>query len=277
MKLSPDSRFPHPVLSPDTTDYRDAAFEFGLEYEEDFQRGTLTFLCAPRVACGSIEDLMKRGLVGLSLVVACRDTYYREVHDLDEKNRLVLALDNFFGRVEITPLLLVRTSIPKYTSTDLSEEFQQPIAFGIGQLIGYASTMFITVGRLKLEKFDSIFQLSEVTDLPDGEVAVDVDDDKIQIQVSPATKAAIDGLRVNVTGQRVLLSSVYLPAVMEVLAILAADGGAGSGRRWREVFTAKCDQLSINPEKSELLRDAQRLLRFPVPVSLAAVSEEEEP
>lgn len=276
MKLSPDSRFPHPVLSPDTSDYRNALFELDLVYEEDFQRGTLTLSCTPTIRCASVEDLMRRDLVSRSLVIACRDTYYREIHDLDETGRVALPLDHFFGRVEVTPLLVAKTQIPKYTSTDLSQEFQQPITFNVGDLVGYAPTMFITVGRLKLEKFDSIFQLSEVDDLPAGEVAVDVDDDKIQIQVNPATKLTIDGLRVNATGQRVLLSTVYLPAVMEVLSILAADSGAGSGKRWREVFTAKCDQLSINPEKSEFLRDAQRLLQYPIQVSLGAISEKDD-
>lgn len=275
MKLSPSSRFAHPVLSPDTSDYRNAAFEMELVYEEDFQRGALTLACTPMIRCPAVEDLLRRNLVGRSLAIGCRDTYYREIHELDEAGRIVLPLDHFFGRVEITPLLIANNPIGKYTSTDLSEEFQQPIAFQPGDLIGYAPTMFITVGRLKLEKFDSIFQLSEADDVPDGEVAVDVDADKIQIQVSRATKQVIDGLRVNVTGQQVLLSTVYLPAVMEVLSILTADSGAGSGKRWKEVFVAKCDRLGINPEKSELLRDAQRLLHHPVPVSLAAISEED--
>jgi hypothetical protein len=274
MKLSPDSRFPYPVLSPDTSDYQNALFEFNLEYEEDFQRGILTLACVPAVQCDSIEELIARNIVGISLVVACRDTYYREIHDLDDTKRLVLELDRFFGRVEITPLLITRSPVAKYMSKDLSNEYQQPITFGVGDLVGYASTMFITVGRLKLENFDSIFQLSEAPSLLHGEVAVDVDDEKIQIQVSAVTKKMIDELRVNATGQRALLSSVYLPAVMEVLSILAIDSGAGSGKRWREVFTAKCDLLSINPAKCDLLRDAQRLLRFPVPVSLAAISAE---
>ena len=276
MRLSPSSRFAHPVLSRDTTDYRNAAFELQLVYEEDFQLGLLTLACTPTIRSPAVEDLLRQNLVARSLSVGCRDTYYREIHDLDEADRVVLPLDHFFGRVEITPLLISKGPIASYTSTDLSEEFQQPITFQIGDLVGYAPTMFITVGRLKLEKFDSIFQLSEVGDLPDGEVAVDVEADKIQIQVSPATKQVIDSLRVNTTGQQVLLSTVYLPAVMEVLSILGTDSGAGSGKRWREVFTAKCDRLGINPERSELLRDAQRLLHYPVPVSLRAISEEDE-
>jgi hypothetical protein len=276
MKLSPNSRFPHPVLSQDTSDYRDAAFGLELTYTEDFQRGQLMLACNASVRCPSMEELIQQSRVRLSLFVGCRDTYYREIHDVDERGQIVLPLDNLFGRVEITPVLVCKAAVASHTSADLSPEFQQPIAFRTGDLVGYAPTMVITVGRLKLEKFDSIFQLSEVDDLDEGEVAVDVDADKIQIQVSPAMKQVVDGLRLNSQGQRALLSSIYLPAVMEVLSILAADGGAGNGRRWKEVFTAKCDQLRINPEKSELLRDAQRLLRYPVPVSLRAVSAEEE-
>ncbi len=276
MKLSPNTRFPHPVLSPDTSDYRDAAFELDITYTEDFGRGQLTLVCNATVRCPSVEDLIREELVGLSLFVGCRDTYYREIHDLNGAAQIILPLDNFFGRVEITPLLVSKCPIASYTSTELSSEFQQPISFHEGDLVGYAPTMVITVGRLKLEKFDSIFQLSEADDLDEGEVAVDVEADKIQIQVSPAMKQAVDGMRVNTVGQQALLSMIYMPAVMEVLSILMGDSGAGSGRRWKEVFTAKCDRLGINPEKSDLLRDAQRLLHFPVPVSLRAISEEEE-
>ena len=274
MKLSASSRFPHPVLSPDTSDYRDAAFGLDITYTEDFLLGQLTLACSATVRCPSIENLIQKNLVGLSLSVGCRDTYYREIHDLNAAGQIVLPLDHFFGRVELTPLLITKESITSHTSMDLSVEFQQPIAFREGDLVGYAPTVVITVGRLKLEKFDSIFQLSEADDLDDGEVAVDVDADKIQIQVSPAMKQMVDGLRVNTAGQRVLLSAVYLPAVMEVLSILTGDSGAGSGRRWKEVFTAKCDRLGIKPEKCDaLLRDAQRLLHFPVRVSLGAISE----
>jgi len=276
MKLSSSSRFPHPVLSLDTSDYRDATFGLEITYTEDFKLGQLTLVCNSTVGCPSMEDLIQKDLVGLSLSVGCRDTYYREIHDLNADAQIVLPLDHFFGRVELTPLLISKASIASHTSTDLSAEFQQPIAFREGDLVGYAPTMVITVGRLKLEKFDSIFQLSEADDLDEGEVAVDVEADKIQIQVSPAMKQMVDGLRINTTGQRLLLSMIYLPAVMEVLSILMGESGAGSGRRWKEVFTAKCDRLGINPEKSDLLRDAQRLLHFPVPVSLGAISEEDE-
>ena len=276
MKLSPNSRFPHPVLSQDTSDYRDSTFELEITYTEDFLRAQLTLVCNATVKCPSVEELARQGRVELSLFVGCRDTYYREIHNVDKSGQVILPLDNLFGRVEITPVLVCKVPIASHTSADLSPEFQQPIEFRTGDLVGYAPTMVITVGRLKLEKFDSIFQLAEAEDLDEGEVAVDVEADKIQIQVSPATKQVIDGLRLNTLGQRALLSMIYLPAVMEVLSILMGDSGAGNGRRWKEVFTAKCDRLGINPEKSDLLRDAQRLLHYPVPASLRAISEEDE-
>lgn len=276
MKLSAASRFPHPVLSVDTSDYRDAEFGMEVTYSEDFALGQLTLSCNQVIRCPSVENLLQKGQIVLALSIACRATYYREILELDSNGQVVLPLEEFFDRVELTPLLIAAEEISSYNSDTLSEEFRQPLEFHKGDLVGYAPTMVISVGRLKLEKFDSIFQLSEVDDLRDGEVAVDIDSEKIQIQMNPAMKQLVDGLRVNTAGQKVLLSSVYMPAVMEVLSILASDSGAGGGRRWREVFAAKCDRLGIKPEKSDtLLRDAQRLLHFPVPVSLTAISEEE--
>src|SRR6185369_14241222 len=110
-------------------------------YEEDFQRGTLTLTCTSDIRCPSVQDLLRRNLVGQSLAIGCRDTYYREIQDLDEEGRVALPLDHFFGRVEITPLLISKAAIAKYTSTDLSKEFQQPISFDAGDLVGYAPTM----------------------------------------------------------------------------------------------------------------------------------------
>src|SRR5688572_18051793 len=111
MKLSPDSRFAHPVLSRDTADYRSAVYEMALEYEEDFQSGLLTLTCAPTIQCPAIEDLLRNDLVGQCLAIGCRETYYRELHDLDVARHVVIPLDALFGRVEITPLLVAKTPI----------------------------------------------------------------------------------------------------------------------------------------------------------------------
>jgi hypothetical protein len=70
-----------------------------------------------------------------------------------------------------------------------------------------------------------------------------------------------------------LLSAVYLPAVMDVLALLQSGETSATAKNWYRVFKAKCDDLAIDPtspNQSPLII-AQKLLRGPLKKSIAVM------
>jgi hypothetical protein len=67
-------------------------------------------------------------------------------------------------------------------------------------------------------------------------------------------------------GRHVLLNSVYMPAIMDVIARLQARETGLESRKWYRIFRAKCDDLAIDPTDPSQppLRIAQKLLRQPL-------------
>jgi hypothetical protein len=110
---------------------------------------------------------------------------------------------------------------------------------------------------------ETIFSLVEAPHLTNGMLAVDLDSERVKILVAADIYQQLNTLRGMGTGKRIVLNSVYLPAVMEVLNVLRGGAGIYEGRRWHRVFTAKCEHLGIKPESPELWIDAQKLLEMP--------------
>jgi DNA (cytosine-5)-methyltransferase 1 len=97
--------------------------------------------------------------------------------------------------------------------------------------------------------------------------------DRITILAEPKTFKDLAGMRNMPAGRDILLSAVYLPAVMDVLALLQSGETSPTSKSWYRVFKAKCDDLAIDPAAPDQspLAIAQKLLRAPLKKSIAVV------
>src|SRR5262249_41031867 len=114
-----------------------------------------------------------------------------------------------------------------------------------GALLAIGDEIPFSVGREKLAPIESIFEMRRAPQYPNGKTTVSLDDEKIVILLSPDVHEAVSNLRANATGTAVVMNAVYLPAIMEVLAMLASGDGNFENRRWYQAFTAKCQYLGI--------------------------------
>lgn len=265
MKLSEETRFPHPVLSDDTGDYSLGTFEFELAVAEVPERSEVALDHNIKLAEPQLEHFIAEGLAGIGIFVTCRDTYFSQLYTLGlEPSRFSFPAGSLVGRVLIRPLIWARRHIAKFSLAACHEEFGKgEIEFDAGAILALADEVVINVGREKLAQIESIFSLAKSSGLADGEFSLDLDDDKIKILVAESAYERVNALRHASHGKPIILNSVYLPAIMQVLDMLKPGGGLYEGRRWHKVFTAKCDFFRIDIGNPDLWEDAQKLLERP--------------
>jgi hypothetical protein len=264
MKLNENSRFPHPVLAPWTGDYVEGNFSVELMVEEVPESGKVSFDYKVSLTHPDLRHLVEEGVVAVGLIVSCLETYFSELVQFGlEPGRFQFQDGALIGRVTMRPLLWAREPVCASISHCHVEFGNGPFAVPTGAVLGLASELVISVGREKLAQIDSIFSLLESKQLEPDTFSLNLDADKIQILVASNAYSNVNALRGVGPGLPVILNGVYLPAVMEVLDSLRDGYGMYEGRRWLNVFKAKCDHLGIDIEAAELWKSAQRLLNSP--------------
>lgn len=267
MRVNHDTRFPYPVLSPDTTDYPEGAFDVDLQVTEERDSGEVTIKYSAKLEEATIANEVDQDRAEVVLFITCQRTYYNAKHVLNlGSGELKLEPGLLREAVLLRPYIAVTKPIPGFSSDEIHPEFgSRTWEFEPGDVLAYGQESLIEVGLDKLTPLETVFQLEKRSGVPDGETRVDPGADKIAIAASPRTYDAIHALRGTAFGRAVLLNSVYLPAVMVVLSAVRA--GEHHGTRWYRVFEAKCNELGFALDSGtavEAHEDAQRLLQSPL-------------
>lgn len=262
MKLSLDMLFAHPVLSPVSGDFHDAFFDsdFSITLGDE----NLDVLAVVHLRCDDLAALLKSGGAGAGFFLTCHQTYENRLVEMapGTKEHRFRASD-FFGTVRLRPVVWSKEPRRGWKCGSLHPEYGGVASFPASAILAVGDEQRFTVDRERLKPFESIFSLSAIDSVEQGEIALDTDADKISIKVHPTTKASIEGIRNNISGRNVLLSAVYLPAVMQVLGEVSADRSRCEDRKWFRIFEAKAVAKGVNLEQPDVLRDAQRLLGIP--------------
>lgn len=265
MKINNATRFPHPVLDRETDDYKSGEFSIDLAVEESFQPSQVTLHCTVNLNEPTLQVAVAEGNAAVGLFVTCLDSYLSRPITVGLAGGPVsFEPGELIGRVTLMPMIWSTKTILSFPLKNCHEEFGNGnIDLPAGAVLAFDDPITIHVGREKLAQMETIFSLVEAPDLVNGKLAVGLDSERIKIFVAKDIFQQLNTLRGMGTGKKIVLNSVYLPAVMEVLNILRSGASSYEGRRWYRVFAAKCDYLNINLENSELWSDAQRLLEMP--------------
>ena len=118
----------------------------------------------------------------------------------------------------------------------------------------------------KFKPFETIFKLAVDDTVEPGMIEVDTDDDKIGILAESATHTALDSMRNLPATRSVMLSAVYMPVIADIVSRMQLGDKSFEAQRWFQVFSAKCDDLGIQPNDPSVspLRVAQLLLKAPL-------------
>ncbi|OBY24383.1 hypothetical protein [Leisingera sp. JC1] len=265
MRFSEETRYPHPVLAHDTGDFIAGEFDMRFTLSEDIATGALSLEHNTTLTEGGIRKLVETGKASVGCFVRCSDTYHTELRNLTwPTGRTDFAAGVLLNRVSLRPIVWLKGRLTGWNPGTIHPEFSPPVDMNGGDIIAIGEEHIISVGQAKLAPIESIFELDRSPDVPEGTLQVELERDRITILAGEKTHETIMLLREQKTGKPVVMSSIYLPAVMEVLDALQSGADQYEPYRWHAPFTARCDARGVDPKADvSILESAQKLLDGP--------------
>lgn len=266
MRITEDTRFPHPVLSPYSADYTSGEFSVAFEAFEDPATCALQLDYAITLTEPAILELVTSGRATIGCFVRCGDTYYTELRQLSwPMGRTDFRPGSLLNRVVVQPIIWLNAALRAWNPGTIHPEFSPPLDLDPADIVAVGVEAVLSIGQAKFAEIESIFELRRAPGVPEGEMRIDPDGDRIGIVVAPGLFDVINVLRGQADGQPVVMNGVYLPAVMEVLDLLTPGRDQYEAQRWHQPFLAKCDAKGIEPSPGmSVLEAAQSLLEVPL-------------
>lgn len=265
MKYNEDMRFTHPVLGPMTSDYKESMFEFSQinieERKPSWEIDVNGFLCIKQP---DIEKLILDGEAGCYVYISCGETYYSSYVKINPLEwHLTIPSGVVRGRVIIRPIVNLFHKSVQISDANVNDEFGGNIYLPHGKPIAIGAAYSFYAGYKKLIPMESIFKLIKSKDTKNGSFEINYSGQCVNIYVGIGLHKTISDLRVNKITRDILLSSVYLPCIVELLVEMNDE--EFSEMRWFQVLKAKCESHGIDyKKKSDYLKNAQILLHEPV-------------
>jgi hypothetical protein len=266
MKINKNTRFSHPVLCEHTSDYVIGGFKVGIKVTEDTVSNSLVLECTTTLDEVYLSNIIKEKLARVFLIVSCEGTYfYKQIELSNDIEVLTFKPGELVGSVELRGIIASSRAISDFKSVNINEEYGGD-GFTIEQseLLAFDILQRISVGHKKIPPMESMFELAFTEDMIDGMIDVSLDKDKVRILASKKTYESIHHLRSAGDTSSIVFSSIYIPAIMQVLNYLQNDGSEFSESAWYESFLAKCDHYNIDILDNNTLQSAQKLLKKPL-------------
>ena len=266
MKLNENTRFPHPVLCEETTDYITGNFKVDIEVTEDTVNNSLLLKCITILDEPYLSNILRDKLAKVFLIVSCRGTYfYKQIELIQSEEIITFKPGELTGRVDLRGVIVSTKTISDFRSVNLNQEYgYEGFTINKSEILAFDSKRPMNIGRKKLPPLESIFELAFSDELENGEIDVSLEQNKIQILANKATSEKIHHLRNVGDTSSIVFSAIYLPAIMQILSYLREESGEYVEYAWYDPFIAKCDFYNIDISKDSFLLSAQKLLKKPL-------------
>lgn len=265
MRISDETRYPHPVLAQDTGDFTVGEFDMKFMLSEYLATGALSIQHEATLTEEGIRELVESGKASMGCIVRCADTYHNELRELAwPTGRTDFSAGALLNRVSLRPVVWLKKNLSGWNPGTIHPEFSPPVDLAGGDIIAIGAEHIISVGQAKLAPIESIFELDRSPDIPEGKLQVELERDRITILAGERTHENIMLLREQKAGKPIVMNAVYLPAVMEVLDALQSGADQYEQWRWYAPFMARCDARGVDPKKdTSIFESAQKLLDSP--------------
>jgi hypothetical protein len=267
MKFDRQKSFGYPVLRPFSNDYVDCTFEPILKVAKSDDGSALNvdyhFLCS----ANELLALIQSGKADYVLSAVCTETRYDHIVATgDPKGNIKLPKESLRDRLTIRTFIVAKQSITNYKSEFFHPEYgDSKFDLTVGDVLACGVERSYFTEREVFENITSIFTYQVRDDLADGMWGLDYTDDKVSILANQSQLNILRHAEQNSNNVSILVSSIFTPAVMQLLTALIQDSTL-IGYRWAQVLTAKMtnEDLGELNENSDTLEIAQRLSNLPL-------------
>lgn len=266
MRIPENTRFPHPVLGLDTGDFVVGEFSVQIEVIENRSTGTVTLEHAITLTESGILALVESNKASVGYIIKCADTFFSDLRQIAwSTGKTDFSPGLLLNRVSLRPIVWLKTDLNEWNPGTIHHEFEPPLSLNNGDIVAIGEELIFSVGQAKLAPIESIFDLVRSESISEGMFEVDTTGHRIVLLVNEKMFQTLAQLRSITDGPEILMSSIYMPAIMEVLDALRNTDQSYEHLRWYQPFLAKCDLKGVRLESNmSILEAAQILLERPV-------------
>lgn len=266
MRFDSQKAFPYPVLRPDIDDYLSGEFQTTVDFVRSENDAKIKAKIHIGLSIQEIREEITRGNAVFSIIVACRETYFR-APITSTKYDVEKSFDSamFRGEVEISPFVVAVRPIKKFRCKDINSEFSaKEFSFEVGEVLAADVPKVLYIDRELFKPISSILQLVKQDALTAWDWRLRFDENKIQILLSPEAKHSIDLARNDRGNRAVLINSIYFAALIEAVHKLRDDEQSFGALRWAKILVQQCHNAGIDFQTREPSEIVQRLLKSPL-------------
>ena len=266
MRIPENTRFPHPVLGLDTGDFVVGEFSVQIEVIENRFTGAVTLEHAITLTESGILALVESNKASVGCIIKCADTFFSDLRQIAwSTGKTDFTPGLLLNRVSLRPIVWLKTDLNEWNPGTIHHEFEPPLSLNNGDIVAIGEELIFSVGQAKLAPIESIFDLVRSESISEGMFEVDTTGHRIALLVNEKMFRTLAQLRSITDGPEILMSSIYMPAIMEVLDALRNTDQSYEHLRWYQPFLAKCDLKGVRLESNmSILEAAQILLERPV-------------
>lgn len=266
MRIPENTRFPHPVLGLDTGDFVVGEFSVQIEVIENRFTGAVTLEHAITLTESGILALVESNKASVGCIIKCADTFFSDLRQIAwSTGKTDFTPGLLLNRVSLRPIVWLKTDLNEWNPGTIHHEFEPPLSLNNGDIVAIGEELIFSVGQAKLAPIESIFDLVRSESISEGMFEVDTTGHRIALLVNEKMFRTLAQLRSITDGPEILMSSIYMPAIMEVLDALRNTDQSYEHLRWYQPFLAKCDLKGVHLEPNmSILEAAQILLERPV-------------
>lgn len=266
MRIPENTRFPHPVLGLDTGDFVVGEFSVQIEVIENRSTGAVTLEHAITLTESGILALVESNKASVGCIIKCADTFFSDLRQIAwSTGKTDFSPGLLLNRVSLRPIVWLKTDLNEWNPGTIHHEFEPPLSLNNGDIVAIGEELIFSVGQAKLAPIESIFDLVRSESISEGMFEVDTTGHRIVLLVNEKMFQTLAQLRSITDGPEILMSSIYMPAIMEVLDALRNTDQSYEHLRWYQPFLAKCDLKGVRLESNmSILEAAQILLERPV-------------
>ena len=267
MKFAENKAFPHPVLSKHSDDYMAREFQAAFRFAVDAETYAPTLRVKCTLSDEALEGLVRAGQAEFAIETYCAQTFLRRIAKSRESEfQVAFERGAIHGRVELNAFVVCNGHVSAFGSPNFNPEFGASAVFNLepGDVLAVQSPVSYWWDLEQIRPIGTVFELVESGTPKPGSFVVSWEDQHIKIEMRKDDKNRFATARKIREQKPALLMSVYFPALVETLRVMADEEDDHSDKRWFQAIQHKMNEkgLELSPDKA--LGIAQELLGMPL-------------